>query len=406
VWSVVFILARTEEEPRLAFLTSETVEVRIPASIAILSDAIMMEAPVGGLLLPLVEEGARVAKDGPFALIVPSAREDDVRRYHDLKETHKARLFMVSGFADLAGYPLPLSPSDSLLRESLAAVGRSRGTDQLFALQQSMRSLRYSFGRALSDAELFAAQDTQLASLSRELDGLLASLESDVNTQTLRAPISCGVNFVFAPSLAVHDAEHWEWEPNPQKVIDQLANDSSIAGDVRYAQVAAGQRIVVLRKFSAQSLMAFVANNQADGQSLRKGDRVDLYHDQETVLSRKCLVTRIVEEDGLQRVFLLCDALPEHILHRSVMQDVSLVALRVTGLRVPLRSLMNMNADTKTADFMRITGGVTQRIRVNVLALDDRYAVIGSLDSDTSPLREADLYVVNPWTIGDGKLID
>ncbi|NLA71380.1 MAG: hypothetical protein GX850_02975 [Clostridiaceae bacterium] len=406
VWSIMFILARDHEESRLSFLTSQTVGVPISSSIAILSDSTIVIAPSGGLLLPLVDEGSRVAKEGRYALIVPIEREDDVRRYRELKDTYRARLFAASGFADVNRYPLPLSPGDSLLREAIPAVSRSGGADESLDLKHSMRKLRFAFQRALTDAESFAKPVEELGSFGHECDSLLSSLESDANTRTLRAPVTCQVSFVLASSASAHDAEYWEWIPNPLSAIDQLINDPLIAEVLSYCQVETGQTVATLSKFSEQSVMAFISTDDLGSQSIKKGDRVDLYHRGEALAMKNCLVTRIISEDEIQRVFVTCEALPEHILHRSAMKDVSFIARNVKGLCVPLRSLANVSPDSQTAELMRIAGGVTQTITVNVLGMDERYAVIESQDTETRALSEADLYVVNPWTISDGKLID
>ena len=152
VWSVVFILTSDKEATRLAFLTRGSGGQTQTVSLAFLGEGQEIMAPGSGILLPLVEEGDRVARDVKIALLVSPNRGDQIQRYGELKEAYYARLFVVSGFDGLVRDPQALSPADSRLREALTALAGAADSGEM---AEALQTFDFLFPRSRAEAALF-----------------------------------------------------------------------------------------------------------------------------------------------------------------------------------------------------------------------------------------------------------
>jgi hypothetical protein len=65
-----------------------------------------------------------------------------------------------------------------------------------------------------------------------------------------------------------------------------------------------------------------------------------------------------------------------------------------------------VNLEEQTAKLRKIRSAVTETVAVRILAEDGHNALIATLSEEEKALTETDLYVTNPWTAGDGVLID
>ncbi len=399
VWSVVFILTSDKEATRLAFLTRGSVGQTQTVSLAFLGEGQEIMAPGAGILLPLVEEGDRVARDVKIALLVSPDRESQIQRYGALREAYYARLFVVSGFADLVRHPQALSPADSRLREAITALaGATDKGDMAGALQ----AFDFLFPHSRAEAALFVGQDDQLDQLASEMEALRVLFESDAGTSVLRAPLTGLVSFIL-PSFPSH---YEAIKEDPLLHMEALASQIHQPRDLRYQMVQAGGIVARVQRFSGRSLVAFLPGQQAEDLDLRRGSKLDLFREGDGLDWQACELTSL---DRLEEGLLLKLSYEDwsgYQPSRLAFQDVQLQLADQKGLRLPLTSLMNLDLDRGRARLMRVTGGVTAGLEVRILASDGRYAIIEAVDGSGRPLGESDLYVVNPWTTEEGLLID
>lgn len=117
-------------------------------------------------------------------------------------------------------------------------------------------------------------------------------------------------------------------------------------------------------------------------------------------------VTRVREEATGDWLWVSSDEWTGYQPLTAAIEGATLIASTVKGLSVPLRSLMDVDFEARTATLRKIKGGVTETVTVDIVAHDGRVAIIASPEGESRPLTEADLFVTNPWTAGDGVLID
>lgn len=405
VWSILFVMTGKGEEVRLAFLRYGTVDRTETCPLIFLDNGTAVMAPSGGLLVPLLEDGQRVAKETELALILPPDKEEEALLYREARAAYNARLLVVSGFADPVRFQSPRSPADSRLRQSIMAMLDLDCLSGTKSLYYKVEAFRQEMQGASSEAALFAGLDEELTRLALECDGLLAFLMADPRTRVIRAPMAGEVCFTGS-DLPLLDPVWQEMQRDLQEAALRWTGLPNKRHDGTYNLVVQGERIASIRRFSGMSAAAYLDNQAAGLLALKKGDRIDLSHPETGLYLEGCLVEK-AEKIGPGHLYLFaCDQVtcswPRHVAEGSI----TLIAGQSSGLRVPLASLFDLDQMNLRAGLRCIRGGVTETVEVEILAKDDTHALIQALEGGEKQIREADLYVVNPWSAEDGKLID
>lgn len=399
IWSIIYILASEKEVTRLAFLTRGPVGRPLESWIAFLDEGVQLTSTRSGILVPLADEGERVARDGRIALIVPPSRKGTVDRYREVKEAYEARLMALGGFADLTRHPLPLSPADGRLREAIKDLAQAgEGKD----LVRSMEAFRFRFSQARRESALFAGQDPLLKELSLEKEALISLLESDPESGVIRAPVTGQISYQLADSRITYE----EVREEPLRQFQELASRVRQVRDVRYQELGIGQSLLSIRRFSQETAALFLEELPLEDPGFRRGGRLDLFRDLDGLAWSACEISRLEERGGGLLIQISCDDWTGYRPAHMAFPDARILVRAQEGLRVPLACLMDLDLEEGRARLMKVSGGLTEVLPVRILAADDRYAIIEAEEGTSRPLQEADLYVVNPWTTREGTLID
>ncbi|HHX20051.1 MAG TPA: hypothetical protein GX728_06430 [Clostridiaceae bacterium] len=405
IWALVFIMARQHETTRLAFITKRTIEETVTCPVALIDPYEKLRAPAEGILVPLVEEGVRVAKGDRVALIVRHGLDDAVREYMSANEAYHARRIVLAGLSNSVEEALPKTRSESLMREAIFSLSRASTIGDLSGFQSAIRNMNRALDSYRGENLQETDGDDELTERKRERDRLLEQLEASAVTDgILTAPSPGTVSFYVSPSDNAIDEDGWREIADPKAEIERLASPSLLPIDRRQCHVTANMPIVCISNVAANTVIAVIPREPDDEKRLQRGDTVDLIISNEIRLDR-CSVSRVVPSEEIDRVFLTVAADAELSTRLTAVADASMTVKALTGSAVPIRSLIDFSADMKTAKLKKVTKGVTKTIAVQVTAYDGTYAVIECPEGE-EPLKEADLYVVNPWTIGEGQLID
>ena len=124
-------------------------------------------APGEGILVPLVEEGDRVAKDDRVAMIVPRSLEEDVNRLWSLNEACNTKRILSAGLENTTEGALPKTRSDSLMREAILSLSRASTVGDLSPLRSAMRKMDRAFEEYRAEG-LDTEGDDELMVLLRE----------------------------------------------------------------------------------------------------------------------------------------------------------------------------------------------------------------------------------------------
>ncbi|HPX92863.1 MAG TPA: hypothetical protein PK646_01455 [Bacillota bacterium] len=405
VWSILFVLTGRSEAVRLSFIRRGSIDLTASCPLIFLDNGTAVLSPAGGLLVPLLADGQRAAKGETLALIVAPDKEEVAGLFKNSMEKYRARLFVAGGFADPARFQSPRSPADSRLRNAIRALADLGGKPDLRPLGSSLERIRHEFNGAGLEAALFAGEDEELSQYALECEALLEHLKADPRTLILRAPEAGEVHFSMTelpPLDPIWEEMRLEMEAVPLRWVHTRNKQN----DRRFMQVSQGEIIAGIRRFSGLKAAFYLDHETAEALSIKKGQRVDLSDPSGGLDLGGCMVER-VEKTGPGQLYLLsCDGPACSSPRHAALAEVLLVVGRTSGLRVPVASLLDYDRETQSAGLRRIKGGMTETIEVKVTAADESHALILSKEGEERPLVEADLYVVNPWSIGDGQLID
>lgn len=403
VWSIFFVMTQDREEVRLSFLREGEVEHSMDLPLVFLEEGIRISVPAAGILLPLAQEGQRLAKDGELALIVPPDKEREVLLYKEAAEKYKARLFQISGFADSARFQTARSPADSQLREAIRELISQRSRRNLESLNRQTAVLEDLVSQITPALSLFAEEDDQLDQLAHECQAYLAYLKADPRTVLLRAPLTGEVSFRINDWPRAEEV--WpQLKLDPDRVISQLEQTAEGPGDRQYQLVAQGGDLAILRRFGGLTLTSWLSHEDPEAQLIRKGTKLDIRDSESGLELHDCQVETLEESPQGWILRLTCPAAKGPLPAEGVYGEVTFVLARTSGLRVPLSSLTELDLEQGRAGLRRVKGGVTETLKVRVTACDGTFAIIEAEEGEET-LSQTDLYVVNPWRIEDGQLI-
>lgn len=107
------------------------------------------------------------------------------------------------------------------------------------------------------------------------------------------------------------------------------------------------------------------------------------------------------------RVIIAITRMVEKTIHyRNAKAD--LIINSIKGIKVPARSLANINKQDNTADIILVRLNRAVIKRVKILAQQDTIAIISALpdSNETDPIRVFDIFVVNPQNISEGQVVE
>lgn len=401
IGAIVFILTRGEEAPRMAFLIRESVDVLEPCEAVYLGQGTSVHAMASGFLVPLVEDNVRVANGDRVAVIIDDRNKPLLDRYHAAQDACDAFLVADSGIGDITAHPFPQSHVDSQLRNAITRLSRTSATGDLTEFKNAMTSLRLTFDQMHEDIRGRTGDGEIWDALVRERDQARSAV-IDVARDIVVAPLSGHVSFGIQPSEQTLD---WTEYADVLTRGQALLYEESAPVDVRYHDVTSGQRVAMIRSLSDHTVVVFLPPvAAADEVPFSRGQAVDLQFKHQGLELKGCRVERVDPRDDVCILYMTCDVIPPALAGHFALRDVTWRAGRTTGFRVAIRSLIGYDPERPRAELRRVVDGMTETMSVDVLSADALYAMIdapvgGGLD-------EADLYVVNPWTIDDGELID
>ncbi len=404
IWALVYIMVRGNETPRLAFITKREVEETVKCSIVVIDQYSKILAPADGILVPFVEEGDRVARGDRIAMIVPSNLKEDVNSFFLSNKACNIKRILSAGLENTTVGALPKTRSDGLMREAILSLSRASTVGDLSSLQSAIRKMDRAFNEYRAEG-LNSEGDDELIELLRERNRLLEQLEAfAVPGGILTASFPGTVSFYVSRSGEVKDEQEWREIADPRAEIERLADPSLQPLDSRGNHVTANMPVACISNVSASNMIAVIPHNSDMENQLKRGDTVDLIISPDLRLDR-CFVSGVVRGEKDDSIFLTADAKTELPSRLTAMTDVLMTVNTMTGPAVPVRSLIDFHADTRMARIKKVEKGVTRTIPIRVLVYDGVHAVIENLEG-VEPLKEAELYVVNPWTIGEGQLIE
>ncbi|NLO35786.1 MAG: hypothetical protein GX112_05460 [Clostridiaceae bacterium] len=397
VYAIIWVMREARPRPRFIFIQEGTVTHQVTLTGLIVRDDQLFTAPSDGILKPLAAEGSRVARGQKLALVIPEGREaeldelqkcekDIIDLQNELMQQGKgaaARAIYDESEASLAAV-INLIRAD-LTRQDLGNISTYQTALNLILEQRTARLMPVDF------------QDARLADLKLTRTALEQSLGLAAATLTCQKPgiVSYRLDGLEGDlsnkSILSMPAERIQEQIGAS--TDSLPVSETVTKDAAVLRVASGLY---------QSLAFMVPGNQTALFPVDSTHTLTLTD--EGLPMAGCQAVRVEKSAGDTLVVFRTDRRIEWLSDRRVVR-ATLPLTQTTGLKVPVSSLLDYDADNGTAILMIVVNGVARHCPVAVVDQDGQSAIVAGVADADYPISVATILVVNPDSIQEGEFI-
>lgn len=393
----------------IAVIKTATLELKTPMTGVFIRKEQLLASPGTGILIPTASYGEKVAANQEIASFITKEMRDLVVNYRQKEVEILKRV--ISEYENATGSERKIW-EDAIERQvsKLADFSNSGDLSELGSVRSSLD--RVLEARARTVLENLSA-NSKFAPEKEELERLKNSQIKTV--QSVRSPAS-GV-------VAYYCDGYEDLTPEDRQSISLKAIDEILAGETAQERWITPSEIEVKSDTyygklitNDEAWLAFSISND-------KAKDLQVWFEKQQ-MNGKTLELQ-VELDGMnQRIPIEIEGFGENDGRRSVviarmnryieqtmdMRGVtgSLILQSVSGMKVPIESLLNINSVDQTADIIVVEMSKARYKRVRIVARQDHYAIIENLEgvSQEELVNIFDLYIVNPRNIEEGQVIE
>lgn len=229
-------------------------------------------------------------------------------------------------------------------------------------------------------------------------------IQKKINTNTveIRSNISGIVSYTIDGYESVLTPKSIE-SLNPQtleRIIGQDSDPQTPADKVRIgsppAKIIKGTDIYI-----AAVVPAKIASEY------EKGDRVTLRVNDIGLETAGYIASINASGEGESAVVVIQMSRGVDVLSTYRVIDVDIIRSTHEGLKVPLKSLMDISEDGTTAKIMLVKYNVAVTREVNILCMDEEYAIVDTPKEVYNKLVNLyDTYIINPQNVEEGEIIE
>lgn len=377
---------------------TDTLEIKIKSEGFFIRDETAVQSPKEGIVIPKVNQGERVPNKYDFAVVV----DKDSRRILD--EIENLEKNIIRQYAE--NNPDILS-RDSDFRSNvqsevnkLTDVAVNRNFSAIEDIKSTLESLLYQRNREIfenSGNRLYLDdKKKELELLRNKLNETAVTIKSDFSGIVVwgAEPVDEKYSYANISSLTIDDLQMSEIA-KIKKVATGYEQSFEVTKDQTFARLINNEKswyVCVIGK--------------KDSNKIKTGDKISLKLDgiKEFI---PCTVESVEVVDDKCKVAVSFNRYIEKTVQlRHAKAD--LVVESIEGLKIPQRSLININTYDNTADVFLVRYNRAVKKRVKIIAEQDSFAIIDKLpdSTDTNPVRIFDIYIVNPQNIEEGQVID
>lgn len=392
-------------------IQEDTLEMKVPMTGVFVRDETLLRAPDTGSILPVARYGQRVPAYGAVASFLSNGSEDAYRQYRNAEVEILRRVAK----AAVESGDIVASTIGLLSEEEVSQLARSANSGAITDAAILRLSIDKRLGEQLRSLAGRSSTAGYLEEEKQELQRLETRMNKSVTTVRAAVPgIVCyrfdGYETVLRPDavsnltlgaidmipLDQNRATGWITPEEIAVTIDDpygkvVQNDASWF----VFEVDAETGKTVSARLESAKLAKFTTSMQAEIEGV--SGRVTLQ-----------LVSVTLPPEGETRA-LVVGKLTRRVEQTLEMRKVTgaLVVQSLKGMKVPRKALLNHNAVDGTADIMLARINRASLRRVQVLGIQDSWAVIKNLENGVVSDRVSvyDLYLQDPDGIQDGQVL-
>jgi hypothetical protein len=379
---------------------SGILEIKIPSEGVFIREETQVKSPYEGIVIPKVQHGERVPNNFDFAVVV----DKDSKRI--LEEIESLEINILRQFAE--------SNPDSLGRNSEFNTIIQQEVNKLTDIAMNsnfsaLESVKATLERVINqrNREIFESSGDRLY-LENEKNKLeLLKRALSENAQTVQSDFS---GIVVWDNSVIN--EKYNFNNMNELTIEDLTaeenkqNETRIVGYDEAFDVNKDQNFA--RLVNNQECWYVCAIDNKDSKKLKVGDSLSLKIEGINELI-PCTVESIenFQDQDKCRVIVSFNRFIEKTVHLNNV-EAQLIVESIEGLKIPQRSLTNINTFDGTADICLVRFNRVVIKRVKIVANQDNFVIVDKVpdNNETDPVRVFDIYVVNPQNIEEGQVID
>ena len=394
----------------LGIIKTATMEIKVPIRGMMVRSETLLHSPGDGIVIPEVQYGERTPKNQQVASFINSQMQDVVNNYKEMELQILKRVvteFDSSSGTDRQLWQTAIEKQITRMVDSTLAGNMSDAQQMRFAIDQVLESR----ARYMLESK---STSSSMTNDKKELERLRSSMTNSI--QVLNAPLSGLVSYSM-------DSLEETWTPDNVKNITRGAIDAQLEASVLEnkwltpSEIAVKENEVYAKIIAnEEGLIAFYVTEEQGKQisvQLQKAqlNESELLYELELSGVDERVPVQIQEvqqaEDGFSMVFGKINRYLEQTMNLRAVEG-NLVMQSITGMKVPLRSLMDENTVDGTADIAVVVMNQVKIQRVQIVGRQDANAIIENLEPGNADKSVVvfDVYLVNPKNVVEGQVVD
>ena len=359
---------------------------------------VVVNSPIGGKCIKVINEGEKVKAYDRIATVLNSSSEkllEDLKVV-DLKiiEAHKKRNENLELFSD------DLKKLENEIEQKLKEIIKLGNSNELSKASQIKKQVDELIQKKATIAGSLSAPDAYIQSLLDEKNNLQRSINS--NTKDINSSESGVVSYmidgyesILTPDsiseLSVKDIESIEVK-GIQKDIEEIG----VEAGKPFAKVITDVEYFILMSIDTKLAKEYKVDDHPINIKLNEFGKVitgDVFYRSNNMGGKSILSVRV------------SNALSETAALRVL--NVDLIKSQYSGLKVPLRSLTNVDVKNKTAEICLVKANRARYVKVEIVGKNEEFAIIKNLDKAKGySVSLYSSYIVNPINIEEGQTIN
>ena len=391
-------------------IRTATIEMKAPIEGLFIRKELLLKSPGTGILFPTIQNGKRVSKGYEVASYVQSSMREVVESYRqseiDILKRVVAEIDNTSG-ADREIWESAIETQITRLSKIASKGDLSDAEDIRMSIDRVLEA------RARSILESNYASD-KLKIEKSELERLRNNVKKSV--KSIYSPES-GVVLYKCDGLEETYSSENRYSITKDEISKVLLENGSLEKTLTPAEISVIENEAFGKLIENDEAWVAFSIPEKQGKDITvMFEKANLNNEVITIEIEidgiqdriPAILERVGEEkDGVQIITAKMSKMIEKTMDYRAFKG-NLVINSVTGMRVPQKSLFNLNTIDDTADIAILEMDKAKFVRVRIIARQDNNAIIENIDTtDTeNSVNIFDVYLVNPKNVVEGQVIE
>jgi len=405
IWKWVFSVNH-----ELGVIRTATLELKTPIEGILFRKELLLKSPGTGVLIPVVQNGERVGKGNEIASYIQSSMRDVVESYKQSEIDILKRVVAAYDTTASADREMWESAIESQIAR-LTEISNSGNLSIAEDIRSSIDRILEARARAMLENNLsINSFRNEKAELERLQSNVKKSVTSVYSPQSGIVMYKCdGFEEVYPyenrHNIMIDDIRKALNEINsPEKTF--TPSEINVKEDEAFGKLIFNDEAWIT--FSVSEKQAKEINVMFEKAKMNNREltlEIEIEGIQERI---PVIIENIGEEnEGFRLITGKMSKMIEKTLDYRAVKG-NLVIRSVTGMKVPQRSLFNINTVDDTADIAIVEMDKAKFVRVRIVASQDSNAIIENIDTtDTeNSVNIFDVFLVNPKNVVEGQVIE